>query len=40
MKDKEDVWRLENWEGLRPEDSYEQNYVSETVESTYGFLVN
>jgi len=40
MNDKEGVWRLENWEGFPPEDSDEQNYVSETVESTLSFLVN
>jgi len=33
MKDKEGVWRLENWEP-RPHDSDEQNDDSETVEST------
>jgi len=34
MKNKEGVWRLENWEALTQEDSDEQNDDSETVEST------
>jgi len=33
MKDKEGVWKLENWEPLTQEDSDEQNGVSETEKS-------
>jgi len=33
MKDKEGVWKLENWESLTQEDSDEQNGVSETEKS-------
>jgi len=34
MKDKVVVWRLKNLEALPPEDSDEQNNVSETEELT------
>jgi len=34
MKDKEGVWRLENWEPPTQQYSDEQNDVSETEEST------
>jgi len=33
MKDKEGVWKLENWEPLTQKDSDEQNGVSETEKS-------